>query len=178
MSWLGWGVGSLLIAVKPRLRSASRAWLSFHEKSRAAMCNDARQDNENLYLVYSDDLYTWDGETGHFRCRTYYESRKAWRCAKNVRMSLARPYAPFVCDRRNGAWRERAGGSKCHRLAQNGVQDPKPAPHVFTWSSRHSTTRTAGRCASPTIAVWEEAWSPVKVSLSSDMPPKRFAKHG
>ena len=21
----------------------------------------ARQDNENLYLIYSDDLYTWDG---------------------------------------------------------------------------------------------------------------------
>ena len=20
-----------------------------------------RQDNENLYLIYSDDLYTWDG---------------------------------------------------------------------------------------------------------------------
>ncbi len=23
----------------------------------------ARQDNENLYLIYSDDLYTWDGGT-------------------------------------------------------------------------------------------------------------------
>ena len=23
----------------------------------------ARQDNENLYLVYSDDLYTWNGGT-------------------------------------------------------------------------------------------------------------------
>lgn len=21
----------------------------------------ARQDNENLYLIYSDDLYTWEG---------------------------------------------------------------------------------------------------------------------
>ena len=25
----------------------------------------ARQDNENLYLIYSDDLYTWNGGAGH-----------------------------------------------------------------------------------------------------------------
>ena len=26
-----------------------------------------RQDNENLHLIYSDDLYTWDGGQVHMR---------------------------------------------------------------------------------------------------------------
>ena len=29
----------------------------------------ARQDNENLYLIYSDDLYTWDGRSGSSEAR-------------------------------------------------------------------------------------------------------------
>ena len=44
-------------------RRATRAWRLFPRKIGGKYAMIARQDNENLYLIYSDDLYHWDGGT-------------------------------------------------------------------------------------------------------------------
>ncbi len=41
--------------------SRNKGMALFSTQDRWPLCDDRRQDNENLYLIYSDDLYSWEG---------------------------------------------------------------------------------------------------------------------
>jgi len=46
----------------------------------------ARQDNENLYLIYSDDLYTWNGGTPILRPRFPWEFVQIGNCGSPIEL--------------------------------------------------------------------------------------------
>jgi predicted GH43/DUF377 family glycosyl hydrolase len=46
----------------------------------------ARQDNENLYLIYSDDLYTWDGGTAILKPRYPWEFVQIGNCGSPIEL--------------------------------------------------------------------------------------------
>jgi predicted GH43/DUF377 family glycosyl hydrolase len=46
----------------------------------------ARQDNENLYLIYSDDLYTWDGGTAILKPRFPWEFVQIGNCGSPIEL--------------------------------------------------------------------------------------------
>ena len=75
----------------------------------------ARQDNENLYLIYSDDLYTWDGGQAILKPRISLgvRSDRQLRVADRTRRRLAaadarRRPGPQILDRRGAARQERS----------------------------------------------------------------------
>ncbi len=74
----------------------------------------ARQDNENLYLIYSDDLYTWDGGQADPEAGISLGVRpdRQLRVADRTRRRLAaadawRRPGPQILDRRGAARQER-----------------------------------------------------------------------
>jgi predicted GH43/DUF377 family glycosyl hydrolase len=46
----------------------------------------ARQDNENLYIIYSDDLYTWDGGTAILKPKYPWEFVQIGNCGSPVEL--------------------------------------------------------------------------------------------
>lgn len=46
----------------------------------------ARQDNENLYLIYSDDLYTWDGGTAILKPAAPWEFVQIGNCGSPIEL--------------------------------------------------------------------------------------------
>ncbi|HEY6924919.1 MAG TPA: hypothetical protein VI653_15700 [Steroidobacteraceae bacterium] len=60
-----------------------------------------RQDNENLYLIYSDDLLTWDGGTAILRPQFPWELVQMGNCGSPIELVRPDPseregYAPNV----------------------------------------------------------------------------------
>ena len=75
----------------------------------------ARQDNENLYLIYSDDLYTWDGGQADPEAaisvgvRADRQLRLADRAGRRLAAADARRRpGPEIFDRRGAARQERS----------------------------------------------------------------------
>ena len=75
----------------------------------------ARQDNENLYLIYSDDLYTWDGGQPILKPEFPWEFVQIGNCGSPIELdegwllldARRRPGAE-IFDRRGAARQERS----------------------------------------------------------------------
>jgi predicted GH43/DUF377 family glycosyl hydrolase len=67
----------------------NKGMVLFAQKINGQYAMIGRQDNENLYLIFSDDLHVWDGGVPIMKPRFAWEFLQIGNCARRSRLTKA-----------------------------------------------------------------------------------------